>query len=286
MLSISEFSEMCHLPAQTLRYYHREELLVPAEVDDRTGHRSYRFEQVERAMLITVLRGTGMSVSSVKQALREPEGARESLRQHIAAVRQQRQEQDAAISDAQEFLRGAWPQVHQRHTPAVTVVSRLVPRRPTGTGREAWVEDDLAVMETVRNLVAVAESCGARVSGTAWRALADETPEQKKALLSGEGPWWVVKVPVTADRRALATLAEKAEVGLFPACDELSILIPGRPSMAKYGTALSRLLRQPLHGSYLDVGRMRHLLHDDGVETAAAIRSAARDEAAKIAQTL
>ncbi|MET7645397.1 MerR family DNA-binding transcriptional regulator [Streptomyces sp. NPDC005426] len=41
MLSISDFSEMCDLPPQTLRYYHAAGLLVPADVDERTGYRSY-----------------------------------------------------------------------------------------------------------------------------------------------------------------------------------------------------------------------------------------------------
>ncbi|MEV0254035.1 MerR family transcriptional regulator [Streptomyces sp. NPDC050732] len=66
MLSISDFSEMCDLPPQTLRYYHAEGLLVPADVDEWTGYRSYTFGQVERAMLINVLRGTGM-IAAVRE---------------------------------------------------------------------------------------------------------------------------------------------------------------------------------------------------------------------------
>ncbi|WP_405412330.1 MerR family DNA-binding transcriptional regulator [Streptomyces decoyicus] len=31
MLSISEFSEMCHLPPQTLRYYHSEGSARPGQ---------------------------------------------------------------------------------------------------------------------------------------------------------------------------------------------------------------------------------------------------------------
>ena len=48
MLSISEFSEMCNLSPQTLRFYHSEGLLVPADVNEQTGYRSYMFDQVER----------------------------------------------------------------------------------------------------------------------------------------------------------------------------------------------------------------------------------------------
>ncbi|MEU1570149.1 hypothetical protein ABZ519_03070 [Streptomyces collinus] len=49
-----------------------EGLLVPADVDERTGHHSYTFTQVEQAMPITLLRGTGMSVKLVGRALDEP----------------------------------------------------------------------------------------------------------------------------------------------------------------------------------------------------------------------
>jgi DNA-binding transcriptional MerR regulator len=49
-----------------------EGLLVPADVDERTGYRSYTFTQVEQAMPITLLRGTGMSVKLVGRAPDEP----------------------------------------------------------------------------------------------------------------------------------------------------------------------------------------------------------------------
>ncbi|MFC8943451.1 MerR family transcriptional regulator, partial [Streptomyces griseoincarnatus] len=86
MLSISDFSEMCYLSPQTLRYYHAEGLLVPADVDPRTGYRSYTFEQVEQAMLVTSLRGTGMSIKLVRRALDEPDEAPALLREHAAEV--------------------------------------------------------------------------------------------------------------------------------------------------------------------------------------------------------
>ncbi|WP_405392564.1 MerR family transcriptional regulator [Streptomyces sp. NBC_01102] len=100
MLSISDFGEMCDLPARTPRYCHSEGLLVPAGVDERTGYRSYTFGQVERALLITVLCGTGMSVTLVRRALDQPDEALILLRQYVTAMRRQRQARDEAIGDA------------------------------------------------------------------------------------------------------------------------------------------------------------------------------------------
>ncbi|MFI0905600.1 MerR family transcriptional regulator [Streptomyces sioyaensis] len=270
MLSISEFSEMCHLSPQTLRYYHSEGLLIPADVDEQTGYRSYMMEQVEQAMLITVLRDTGMSVKLVRRALDEPDATPALLRQHSAEVERQRQAQDEAIRDARTFFH-SWPEVRRRHVPEMTVLSKPVPGTTAGRSQEEWDETDAAISATVQEVVKTVESCGAVVSGPPWRTLACESPEQRRKTLSGEGPCWLVKIPVTADEDALASLPEDVEVQIFEARDELSLFIPGKASLAKYCTALSRLIPHPLDAAYVDITRMRHLLHDDGVETTAAI---------------
>ena len=69
MLTINDFSDLTQLPAQTLRYYHAEGLLVPADVDDRTGYRSYTFDQVRTAMLVTVLRAGSAVTPALIMAL-------------------------------------------------------------------------------------------------------------------------------------------------------------------------------------------------------------------------
>ncbi|WP_166028345.1 MerR family transcriptional regulator [Streptomyces chilikensis] len=270
MLTISEFSEMCHLPPQTLRFYHSEGLLVPADVNEQTGYRAYTFEQVEQAMLITTLRGTGMSVKLVRRALDEPDAAPALLQQHSAEVQRQRQAQDEAISDARGFL-NSWPTVRLSHVPEMTVASKLVPGTWIGDSPHDWAEIDAAVTATVQNVVKTVESCGAVVSGTPWRAWAAETPEQERQWRTAEGQRWLVKIPITADEKTVTALPGDIEVQLFEARDELSIFIPGKSSMAKYGTALSRLFTHPLDAAFIDVSRMRQLLHDDGVETTAAI---------------
>ncbi|MEW1751680.1 MerR family transcriptional regulator [Streptomyces angustmyceticus] len=279
MLSISEFSEMCHLPPQTLRFYHSEGLLVPAHVDEQTGYRGYRFEQVEQAMLITVLRGTGMSVKLVRRALAEPDATPALLQQHGAEVERQRRAQDEAIRDARAFVH-SWPDVRRRRVPEMTVVSKPVPATPDGRTSYEWDEGHAAITATVQDVVKTVESCGAAVSGLPWQTMANETPEQRRRNLTGEEPSLLVKVPVTADEDTLAALPGDVEVQLFEARDELSIFIPGKTSIAKHCTALSRLARHPLDAAYVDIARVRHVLHDDGVESAAPICNLDAGEAA------
>ncbi|GAA1286299.1 MerR family transcriptional regulator [Saccharothrix xinjiangensis] len=271
MLSIGEFSEMCHLSPQALRFYHAKELLVPAEVDERTGYRGYAFDQVEQAVLIAALRGAGMSVDLVRRALDEPDAALDLLRRHEEEVRRRRRAQDEAISDAHRLF-GARPEVRRRHVPATTVASKQVPGPAATWDRYDWAEVEAATAETVRHVVEAVEPCGAVVAGAPWLTWAIETPEQKRRGLTSEGPHWLVKVPVEVGGAEFAALPDDVEVQPFAAREELSILMPGRNSMAKFGTALSRLVSHPLEDAYVDLSCLRHVLHDDGVETAVAIR--------------
>ncbi|GAB3460651.1 hypothetical protein GCM10027570_45860 [Streptomonospora sediminis] len=272
MLFISEFSEMCRLSPQTLRFYHSEGLLLPAGVDEQTGYRYYRFEQVEQAMLITVLRRTGMSVKAVRSALEEPDNRLALLEEHHREVQRRRDDEDEAIDEARRFF-DSWPQPRVRSAPAMTVVSKRVPAPEAANGQFDWAATGAAVTAAVAEVVETVESCGAAVSGTPWRAWANETPEQRTWSQSPTGAPWLVKVPVTAEGPAAAALSQKAEVQDFAARDELSIFIPGRDSMDKYATALSRLTQHPLGAAYIDVSCMRFILHDNGVESTAAIRS-------------
>jgi DNA-binding transcriptional MerR regulator len=267
MLTISDFSEMCYLSPQTLRYYHSEGLLVPADVDPQTGYRSYTFDQVEQAMLVTSLRGTGMSVKLVRRALDEPDEAPALLREHAAEVATQRQLQDEAISDAR-MLVGSRPEARLRQVPEATVVSRLVTVE-AGPDRYDWTAAEATLAAAVDDLVATVESRGAVVAGTPWRGWTRGTEEQRQGV---DGPPWLVTVPVETDAKALAALPGDVEVHTFEAREELSIFLPGKSSMAKFATAISRLTTYPLDAAYVDFSRMRQVLHDDGVETAMAVR--------------
>lgn len=49
LLSIGDFSRMTFLSVKTLRHYHDVGLLEPARVNDHTGYRDYRLDQVSTA---------------------------------------------------------------------------------------------------------------------------------------------------------------------------------------------------------------------------------------------
>ena len=264
-LSIGEFAEMCQLPPQTLRFYHSQGLLVPARVDGRTGYRAYEFSQIEQAMLITTLRRAGLSVRQVREALDDGDAAPDLLAGHREALQRRRREEDEALDDAQVFTT-VWPEVRERRTPSTTAVSTLV----AGATDPDMVSARVAAAALA--LTRAAESCGATVTGVPWKTYALDTREQKELIWSAEGPQWTVAVPVGVDGRSLDPLPQGVTVGTFAARDEISIVLPGRETTAKYATALNRLVTYAVDQTRgVDVGRPRHLLHDGCVEIAVAV---------------
>ncbi|AXH90949.1 MULTISPECIES: MerR family transcriptional regulator [Micromonospora] len=272
MLSISEFSQMCHLSPQALRFYHAEGLLVPAGIDDRTGHRSYAFDQVERAMLITLLRDTGMSVKLVRRALDEPDQAVALLDRHSDEVSRQRQAQADAIAAARAVFE-AQPEPRLRHVPATTAVARLVPGTPLGRDAQEWDRAEEIITAAAADLVTTVRQAGVTCRGEPWRTLALETPEQDRRVLDGTGPFWTVKVAVDGTPETLPSLPAGLIVQTPDAHDELSIFMPGRNTMAKYCTVVLRLLdAAPVDGDrFVNLARLRQEVRPDGVLSSAPV---------------
>src|SRR5262245_33237829 len=73
MYSIGEFSKLCGLTVKTLRFYHEQEVLVPARVDRDTGYRYYDHRQIDAARVIKYLRGLELSLDDIKELLKDDE---------------------------------------------------------------------------------------------------------------------------------------------------------------------------------------------------------------------
>src|SRR5258706_14131311 len=72
-LTIGDFSLLTHLSIKTLRYYHQVGLLEPAEVDQHTGYRHYRVDQIPTTQIIQRFRDLGMPIEVVKAVLAAPD---------------------------------------------------------------------------------------------------------------------------------------------------------------------------------------------------------------------
>ena len=65
LVGVGAFAQLSGLTVETLRHYHQVGLLVPAEVDDRTGYRRYGLGQLPRARALAALRDVGMPLADV-----------------------------------------------------------------------------------------------------------------------------------------------------------------------------------------------------------------------------
>ena len=71
LLTIGEVARRSGLTASALRFYDREDVLVPADVDALTGYRRYAVSQVRAARLLASLRRVGMPLAEVALVLDE-----------------------------------------------------------------------------------------------------------------------------------------------------------------------------------------------------------------------
>jgi DNA-binding transcriptional MerR regulator len=69
MYKIGTFSRMTGLTVKALRYYHSEDILIPEEIDQYTGYRLYKANQVATAEAIRLLRACEFSVKEIKEVI-------------------------------------------------------------------------------------------------------------------------------------------------------------------------------------------------------------------------
>lgn len=69
MFKIGEFSKLSMLTVKALRFYEKQGLLIPAEVDRQSGYRFYEANQLETAAKIKALRQLDIGVDEIKAYL-------------------------------------------------------------------------------------------------------------------------------------------------------------------------------------------------------------------------
>lgn len=97
MLQIGEFSKICQVSVKTLHHYDKIGLLVPAEVNQATGYRYYKAEQIDTMNYVQRLKRYGFSLEEIQLLL-----AVSDRRELSGALRRQRDklkraQQEAAI---------------------------------------------------------------------------------------------------------------------------------------------------------------------------------------------
>ena len=125
LFGIGDFSRFAMLSVRMLRHYDQEGLLVPIEVDPRTGYRFYSPNQLQLAARIRGLRDAGCGIAQIAALLplfERPEELRAELAAHAdrltAAARQ--------LADQQSLLESIIDHLEEKTMP-VTVQERDFP---------------------------------------------------------------------------------------------------------------------------------------------------------------
>ncbi|MFG2554049.1 MerR family transcriptional regulator [Streptomyces sp. NPDC048581] len=98
------FAARARLSAKALRLYDRLGLLAPAHVDELSGYRYYRADQIERARLVALLRQLDMPLARIAEIVEAPDGATAADR--LAAYWADVEARVAGQRTLAEYLRG------------------------------------------------------------------------------------------------------------------------------------------------------------------------------------
>ncbi|PAZ10622.1 MerR family transcriptional regulator [Streptomyces sp. SA15] len=104
LLTIGAFAARARLSARALRLYDRLGLLAPAYVDEVSGYRYYRADQVEPARLVALLRQLDMPLALIADVVEAPDGSTAADR--LAAYWADVEARLAGQRTLAEYLRG------------------------------------------------------------------------------------------------------------------------------------------------------------------------------------
>jgi PPM family protein phosphatase len=159
LLTIGAFARASRLSPKALRLYDSLGLLAPAHVDDMSGYRFYRPDQLERARLVAWLRRLGMPLARIGVVCDLARDAPDQAAEQIAAYWAETEAELAARRDLAthliSYLSGEEPTMPG--TPP-TLAIRYAARSDIGRHRER--NQDTAYAG--QRLLAVADGMGAR----------------------------------------------------------------------------------------------------------------------------
>jgi DNA polymerase III subunit beta len=182
--TISSFARAVGLSVSALRSYGENGLLVPADVDERTGYRYYTPSQWQRAIWIRRLRDTGLPLDRIRSMLDSaPEVADRLLDEWVTDSRSRSEAAERIVAELRRSLRAsraAGPQETRARLDAdvlATAVRQVVPasgRPGDGTGLDGVLIDisaeGVAVVATNRYLMLARTTLPAVVTGPPARA--------------------------------------------------------------------------------------------------------------------
>jgi protein phosphatase len=255
-MTIGDFARATGLTAKALRLYDEMGLVRPAEVDEYTGYRHYRADQLDRARLVARLRLIGMPLDRITVVADLPAGARAAeLLSYWRQVEADTSSRRALVAVLVDEIRTEEHGMSIDDTTAPTVAAR------TGTGSR---DVQLDALMTGTRLFAVADGFGTDPR-TAARALHELAPLDD--VTGAVDPVRLLDQAVTAAAAAVSDQPAGTTAEDGPGCTLTALLLGGpEAAIAHVGDSrvylvregrLARLTRDHTHvQSLVDEGRL------------------------------
>ncbi|MFF4574880.1 MerR family transcriptional regulator [Streptomyces sp. NPDC001410] len=159
LLTIGAFAARARLSAKALRLYDRLGLLAPAHVDEASGYRYYRADQVERARLVALLRQLDMPLARIAEVVgAQGAAAADLLTTYWADV----ETRVAGQRTLAEYLRGRLSGRSSEMYDKFVVETVDVPTRVVITETRHTLADELPawISASLDRLLKAAQECG------------------------------------------------------------------------------------------------------------------------------
>lgn len=174
LMTIGDFSRAVRMTAKALRFYHRNDILTPAIVDDRNGYRLYTADQIADAQIVRTLRALHVPVHSIRDVLAAPDVA---ARTQLLAHHLERMERE--LSDTQLAVQNLRDMLTPTRAP-IEIVYRTVPEsRAVAVSEEIELQD---LPSWFRNSTAKLQRIAAQTDPTSTGGYGGVWPN---ALISG-----------------------------------------------------------------------------------------------------
>jgi len=129
MLTIGEFSKINRITPKTLRHYEKLGLILPAEIDEWTGYRYYRSDQLPLIRRILLLKEMGFSLNEISDILQQQDQLGSLLHQKERELTEELRLHQMRLDRVKEYLvrlegeQEMSNQVEIKSLPGVTVAS-------------------------------------------------------------------------------------------------------------------------------------------------------------------
>lgn len=140
--TIGEFSRLGRVPVKTLRYYDDIALFTAADVDDLTGYRRYRADQLALLNRILALKALGFSLDHIRRMIEEPVDEAELL--GMLVLRRAQIEDD--LAEATSRINEIESRIHhldKEHTMTAAILTKIVPAITFAGAREVVADHEL-----------------------------------------------------------------------------------------------------------------------------------------------